>query len=98
MGAKPGRKSPLCAYMRRCTFTLRKSSSESFDLRLVPQLPPSPIWNSSLEFESALFDASASSLFVEDRADHRQRLEDYAEPELEGDEWPGLTEWSPQVA
>ena len=40
----------------------------------------------------------ASSLFVEDRAYHRQRLEAYDEPELEGDEWPGLTEWSPPVS
>ena len=39
----------------------------------------------------------ASSLFVEDREYHRQRLEAYAEPELEGDEWPGLTDWSPPV-
>ncbi len=41
--------------------------------------------------------AIASSLFTEDRAYHRQRLVDYAEPELEGDEWPGLAEWSPPV-
>ena len=34
--------------------------------------------------------AIAASLFVEDRGHHRRRLEDYAEPELLGDEWPGL--------
>ena len=34
--------------------------------------------------------AIAASLFVEDRDHHRQCLEDYAEPELLGDEWPGL--------
>jgi cation diffusion facilitator CzcD-associated flavoprotein CzcO len=39
--------------------------------------------------------AIAASLFVEDRAYHRQRLMDYAEPELLGDEWPGLESWDP---
>ena len=39
--------------------------------------------------------AIAASLFVEDRGHHRRRLEDYAEPELLGDEWPGLDAWSP---
>lgn len=41
--------------------------------------------------------AIAASLFVEDRAHHRQRLMDYAEPELLGDEWPGVSAWSPPV-
>ena len=39
----------------------------------------------------------AASLFVEDRDHHRQRLEDFADPELEGDEWPGLDTWDPPV-
>ncbi|MGD1926263.1 MAG: NAD(P)-binding domain-containing protein [Paracoccaceae bacterium] len=39
--------------------------------------------------------AIAASLFVEDRAYHKQRLMEYAEPELLGDEWPGLTAWDP---
>lgn len=39
----------------------------------------------------------AASLFVEDRAYHHQRLIDYAEPELLGDEWPGAIDWSPPV-
>ena len=39
--------------------------------------------------------AIAASLFVEDRGRHRRRLEDYAEPELLGDEWPGLDAESP---
>ena len=34
--------------------------------------------------------AIAASLFVEDRDHHWGRLQDYAEPELLGDEWPGL--------
>ena len=34
--------------------------------------------------------AIAASLFVEDRDHHWGRLRDYAEPELLGDEWPGL--------
>ena len=41
--------------------------------------------------------AIAASLFVEDRDHHRRCLEDYAEPELHGDEWPGLGAWSPCV-
>ena len=41
--------------------------------------------------------AIAASLFVEDRDHHRRRLEDYAEPELEGDEWPGLDAWDPPI-
>ena len=41
--------------------------------------------------------AIAASLFVEDRDHHRRCLEDYAEPELHGDEWPGLDAWSPCV-
>lgn len=42
--------------------------------------------------------AIAASLFVEDRAYHRQRLTDYAEQELLGDEWPGLESWDPPLA
>lgn len=41
--------------------------------------------------------AIAASLFVEDRAHHRQRLFDYAEPELLGNEWPGLEHWEPPL-
>lgn len=41
--------------------------------------------------------AIAASLFVEDRDHHRQRLFDYAEPELLGDEWPGLQAWDPPL-
>ena len=40
----------------------------------------------------------AASLFVEDRGHHWQRLQDYAEPELEGDEWPGLDAWDPPLS
>ncbi len=40
----------------------------------------------------------AASLFVEDRAHHRQRLVDYVEPELLGNEWPGLDAWEPPVS
>ena len=39
--------------------------------------------------------AIAASLFVEDRGHHRQRLIDYAEPELLGDDWPGVDAWDP---
>ena len=39
----------------------------------------------------------AASLFLEDRDHHWRNLEDYAEPELLGDEWPGLDAWSPPV-
>ena len=39
----------------------------------------------------------AASLFFEDRAHHWRNLEDYAEPELLGDEWPGPDAWSPPV-
>ena len=39
----------------------------------------------------------AGSLFVEDRVHHRRCLEDYAEPELAGDEWPGLDAWDPPL-
>ena len=42
--------------------------------------------------------AIASSLFVEDREWHLKRLHDYAEPELLGDEWPGLDAWDPPVS
>ena len=41
--------------------------------------------------------AIAASLFVEDRDHHWGRLQDYAEPELLGDEWSGLEAWSPTV-
>lgn len=37
-----------------------------------------------------LANAVASSFFVEDRAHHWQSLEDYNDPELFGDEWPGV--------
>ena len=39
----------------------------------------------------------AASLFLEDRDHHWRNLEDYAEPELLGDEWLGLDAWSPPV-
>ena len=39
----------------------------------------------------------AASLFLEDRGHHWRSLQDYAEPELLGDEWPGLDAWSPPV-
>ena len=39
----------------------------------------------------------AASLFLEDRDHHWRNLKDYAEPELLGDEWPGLDAWSPPV-
>ena len=42
--------------------------------------------------------AVAASLFIEDRDHHWQRLQDFAEPELEGDEWPGLDAWDPPVS
>ena len=35
----------------------------------------------------------AASLFVEDRDRHWRNLKDYSEPELLGDEWPGLHAW-----
>ena len=41
--------------------------------------------------------AVAASLFIEDRDRHWRSLQDYAEPELLGDEWPGLDAWSPPV-
>jgi FAD-dependent urate hydroxylase len=41
--------------------------------------------------------AIAVDLFEEDKAIHWQRLDAYAEPELLGDEVPGLTSWSPPV-
>ena len=41
--------------------------------------------------------AIAVDLFEEDNAHHWQRLADYAEPELLGDEVPGLTAWSPPL-
>ena len=41
--------------------------------------------------------AIAASLFVEDRDHHWRRLQDYSEPELEGDEWPGLAAWDPAL-
>ncbi|HUF87512.1 MAG TPA: NAD(P)/FAD-dependent oxidoreductase [Thermohalobaculum sp.] len=42
-----------------------------------------------------LAEAIARALFVEDRARHWERLVAYDEPELMGDEWPGLAEWDP---
>ena len=39
----------------------------------------------------------AASLFLTDREHHWRRLQDYAEPELEGDEWPGLDAWDPPL-
>lgn len=39
----------------------------------------------------------ARSLFLEDLPHHRQRLHAYAEPELLGDEWPGLDAWDPPL-
>ena len=41
--------------------------------------------------------ALAASLFVEDLDHHWQCLRDYAEPELAGDEWPGLEARDPPV-
>ena len=42
--------------------------------------------------------AIAASLFVEDRDHHWGNLQGYADPELLGDEWPGLDAWDPPVA
>ena len=39
--------------------------------------------------------AIAKSLFLEDRDAHWRQLQEYAEPELMGNEWPGLTDWDP---
>ncbi|MEM8840200.1 MAG: NAD(P)/FAD-dependent oxidoreductase [Pseudomonadota bacterium] len=39
----------------------------------------------------------AVHFFVEDRARHRRNLFDYAEPELDGSEWPGLSPWDPAL-
>jgi hypothetical protein len=44
-----------------------------------------------------LAEAIAQSLFVEDRGLHWDRLINYDEPELLGDEWPGLTNWEPPL-
>jgi cation diffusion facilitator CzcD-associated flavoprotein CzcO len=44
-----------------------------------------------------LADAIAATLYVEDREDHWQRLVAYDEPELQGDEWPGLADWDPPL-
>jgi cation diffusion facilitator CzcD-associated flavoprotein CzcO len=44
-----------------------------------------------------LAEAVARSLFVEDRGLHWDRLTNYDEPELLGDEWPGLTRWEPPL-
>ena len=41
--------------------------------------------------------AIATDLFQEDKAIHWQRLADYADPELLGDEVPGLGAWSPPL-
>ncbi len=42
-----------------------------------------------------LAEAIARALFVEDRETHWQRLLAYDEPELLGDEWPGVEAWDP---
>jgi cation diffusion facilitator CzcD-associated flavoprotein CzcO len=42
-----------------------------------------------------LAEAIARALFVEDREHHWERLAAYNDPELLGDEWPGLTDWNP---
>jgi cation diffusion facilitator CzcD-associated flavoprotein CzcO len=44
-----------------------------------------------------LADAVARALFLDDRESHWRRLVDYDEPELLGDEWPGLERWTPPV-
>jgi hypothetical protein len=44
-----------------------------------------------------LADAIAATLYVEDRENHWQRLVAYDEPELQGDEWPGLADWDPPL-
>ncbi|MEM7188423.1 MAG: NAD(P)/FAD-dependent oxidoreductase [Pseudomonadota bacterium] len=41
--------------------------------------------------------AIATALFLEDREVHRANLESYADPELLGDEWPGVNAWDPPV-
>jgi FAD-dependent urate hydroxylase len=41
--------------------------------------------------------AIAIDLFQEDKAIHWQRLADFADPELLGDEIPGLDAWSPPL-
>jgi hypothetical protein len=42
--------------------------------------------------------AIASDLYLEDREVHWRRLLAYADPELMGDEAPGLEAWDPPVA
>ena len=49
------------------------------------------------EGSQRLAEAIARSLFVEDRGLHWGRLIHYDEPELLGDEWPGLTRWEPPL-
>jgi len=44
-----------------------------------------------------LAEAIARALFVEDRVHHWQRLVAYDDPELLGDEWPGLSDWDPPL-
>lgn len=44
-----------------------------------------------------LAEAVAAALFVEDRGRHWERLAAYDEPELLGDEWPGLGRWAPPL-
>lgn len=44
-----------------------------------------------------LAEAIAAALFVEDRGQHWERLVAYDEPELLGDEWPGVAGWNPPV-
>ncbi len=45
-----------------------------------------------------LAESIARALFVEDRAAHWESLLAYDEPELLGDEWPGVTAWDPPPA
>lgn len=44
-----------------------------------------------------LAESVARALFVEDRDHHWDRLVAFDEPELLGDEWPGLTHWNPPL-
>lgn len=49
------------------------------------------------EGAARLAEAVARALFLEDRERHWERLVAYDEPELLGDEWPGLARWDPPV-
>jgi cation diffusion facilitator CzcD-associated flavoprotein CzcO len=44
-----------------------------------------------------LAEAIAATLFVEDHGHHWRRLTSYDEPELQGDEWPGMAQWDPPL-